>query len=67
MELGLWERGISDRLPHRDDGKEGILLQTGLLVPGSHKDGGRGGRVVRAHFPLRAEQTEVSYWKADSL
>lgn len=29
-------------------------------------DGGGGGWVVRAYFPLRVEQTERSYWKAES-
>lgn len=38
-----------------------------LLVPGEGRgDGGQGNTAVRVHFPLGAEQTVVSYWKADS-
>ena len=63
--LGLRERGVSGPWPCRDWWEGRGAPTDRLLVPGEGRgDGGRGNVAVRAHFPLGAEQTEVSYWKA---
>lgn len=50
-----------------DDRKGGALPGLDFWSPEAcrREDGGGGGRVVTADFPLRAEQTEVNYWKAE--
>lgn len=50
-----------------DGGKERALPGPDFWSPEAcrREDGGGGGRVVRADFPLRAEQTAVNYWKAE--
>lgn len=65
--LGLRERGVSGPRPCRDWWEGRGAPTDRLLVPGEGRgDGGQGNAAVRTHFPLGAEQTEVSYWKADS-
>lgn len=63
----LWQWSISNSCHVADHGKGGALPGLDSWSPEAcrSEDGGGGGRVVTADFPLRAEQTEVNYWKAE--